>query len=179
MEKYYLYLVLTRSNTIVSKMIHFAIKDEFTHAALSLDKDLTNMYSFGRKWTHYPFIGRFRSERINEGVYKLHKVLPGLVMEIEVSQEQYEMASKVIQHFISNSKLYKYNYRGLINGILNREVCYENRFLCSEFVYYVLHKSGIVDFHISRNLVKPQSLLQINGKIIFKGNLKEYNPTLL
>jgi hypothetical protein len=173
MEKYYLYIVLTRTNTVISNLIHILKNDEFTHAAISLDKELNYMYSFGRRKTYNPFIGRFRKEDINEGVYKYCENLPGTIIEVEVSKEQYEKAKILLENFINNSDLYKYNYRGLIYNLLNKSVCIENRFLCSEFVYYILNESGIVDFNISRNLVRPQSLLNINGNIIYKGNLKE------
>ncbi len=53
----------------------------------------------------------------------------------------------------------------------------ENRFLCSEFVYYILNESGIIDFNISRNLVKPQDFLKVDGKIVYQGNLREIRPS--
>lgn len=173
MEKHYLYIVLTRTNSTVSKLIGLFTKDEYTHAAISLDKDLNNMYSFARKYTFNPFIGRFKHENLNEGLYKFSKNLPGAIIEIEVSKEQYEKATQLVNNFIENSNKYKYNYIGLIHNLLNREVCYENRFLCSEFVYHILNQSSILDFNMSRNLVKPATLLNSNGDMIFKGNLKE------
>lgn len=173
MEKHYLYIVLTRTNSTVSKLIGLFTKDEYTHAAISLDKDLNNMYSFARKYTFNPFIGRFKHENLNEGLYKFSKNLPGAIIEIEVSKEQYEKATQLVNNFIENSNKYKYNYIGLIHNLLNKEVCYENRFLCSEFVYHILNQSSILDFNMSRNLVKPATLLNSKGNMIFKGNLKE------
>ena len=173
MEKnYYLYIVLTRTNTIISKLINFIKSDKYTHAAISLDKELNCMYGFGRRHAFNPFIGVFRKEEMNKGVYKYHKNLPGAIIEIEVTKVQYEMAQSLLDEFINNSSNYKYNYFGLIHGILNQEVCYENRFLCSEFVYHILKESGIADFKMSRNLVRPQNLLNLKSKIIYEGNLK-------
>lgn len=177
MEKHHIYVVLTRTNTAISKLIQFFKKDEYTHAAISLNKELDDMYSFGRKHTYNPFVGRFKQESINKGVYKFHKNLPGLIMEVEVSKQQYENAEGLLNHFVTNSHLYKYNYKGLLHGLFNKEAFYDNRFLCSEFVYYILKESGIVDFGISRNLIRPQSLLNINSKIIYRGNLKELKST--
>lgn len=179
MEKHYLYIVLTRTNSTVSKLIGLFTKDEYTHAAISLDKDLNNMYSFARKYTFNPFIGRFKHEDLNEGLYKFSKNLPGAIIEIEVSKEQYEKAAKLVNDFIKNSNKYKYNYIGLIHNLLNKEVCYENRFLCSEFVYHILNQSDILDFNMSRNLVKPATLLNSRGNMIFKGNLKELKGSSL
>ena len=77
MSKEHLYVVLTRTNTIISRLIHLFTQDEYTHAALALDRELTEMYSFARKYTYYPFLGRFKHERLDEGIYKLAKQLPG------------------------------------------------------------------------------------------------------
>lgn len=173
MERYHLYVVLTRTNTIVSRLIQLIKDDEFTHAAISLDKELNYMYSFSRKHTYNPFIGVFRKEEINKGLYKLQRSLHGTIIEIEVSRQQYNAAKGLLSHFIDNSNLYKYNYKGLLDGVLNKESCYDYRFLCSEFVYYILKESGIVDFNISRNLVRPQNFLNLDGDIIYRGNLKD------
>lgn len=174
MKKYHLYVVLTRSNTIISKLIHLIKNDEYTHSAISLDKNFNRMYSFGRKYTFNPFIGRFKEESLNTGLYKFHNNLPGLIMEIEVSKEQYERARELIDGFISNKDLYIYNYKGLVYGLFNKETKgNEYRFLCSEFVYYILKTCNIVDFGMPRNLVRPQTLLNIRGNVFYKGNLKE------
>lgn len=174
MKKYYLYIVLTRTNTAISKLIHIIKKDEYTHAAISLDKELDQMYSFGRRKTYNPFVGIFRKENIHEGVYKHCNTLPGAVIEIEVSKQQYEKAQELIAHFNANPHRYKYNYRGLVDSLLNKAAYSDNRFLCSEFVYYIIKESGIADFNIARNLVRPQDLLSIDGTVIYEGNLKAF-----
>jgi hypothetical protein len=173
MEKNNLYIVLARTNTMISRLIQFFKNDEYTHAAISLDKGLENMYSFSRKHTYNPFIGRFKREDVNEGLYKFCDTLPGLIIEIEVSREQYEKANELLEHFITNSSFYKYNYKGLLYSLLNKPSSSPNRFLCSEFVYHILKESGIIDFNIAGNLVRPQSLLNIDGRIIYEGNLRE------
>ncbi len=177
MEKHYLYIVLTRSNTTISKLIKLIKKDEFTHAAISFDKELKQMYSFGRKKFYNPFIAGFKQENLNKGVYKHCKILPGMIMEVEVSKEQYEKAKELLDQFKSNKDFYKYNYMGLVNSLLNKEGYYDNRFLCSEFVYYVLNSSGVADFKIARNLVRPINFLNLNSKVAYKGDLKEINQS--
>jgi len=66
MGEQYLYIVLTRPNTTISKLIKFIKKDEYTHAAISLDKELEQMYSFGRKHTYNPFIGKFNRKTLTK-----------------------------------------------------------------------------------------------------------------
>jgi len=159
---------------MVSKLVQFIKNDEYTHASISLDKELNSMYSFGRKYTYNPFLGRFKQEEINKGLYKNHKNLPGVIMQIEVSKKQYEKAKELIEYFIANSNRYKYNYQGLLHGVLNKTACRDDRFLCSEFVYYILNESGIANFKISRNLVRPQDFLNLESNIVYSGNLKNF-----
>jgi hypothetical protein len=173
MGKSYLYIVLTRTNTMVSKLIQLFKNDEYTHAAISLDKELNYMYSFSRRDTYNPFMGRFKKEDIDEGLYKFCHTLQGVIIEIEVSREQHEKAKALLDHFITNSSYYKYNYIGLLYNLFNKPVSRDGRFLCSEFVYHILKESGVADFEISKNLVRPQNLMDLEGRIVYKGNLKE------
>lgn len=172
MENRHIYIILTRTNTVLSKLISFIKNDEYTHASISLNKDLNIMYSFGRKNVYNPFVGCFVKENLYEGVFGFQNKLKGQVLEVEVTEEQYNEVTKLLYEFVSNSNYFKYNYLGLINSLLNKEHFCDDRFLCSEFVYYILNKAGIAELNKPRNLVRPQDLLIINSKIVFKGNLK-------
>ncbi|MFB5066107.1 MAG: hypothetical protein ACE3NC_02825 [Candidatus Wallacebacter cryptica] len=177
-QKYFLYVVFTRTATTISRLIHHVKNDKYTHASLALDRELNYMYSFGRKYARNPFIARFKHEHLEKGLFKIQKTLPGAVMELEVTKEQYYKAKSIIDKFVANREIYKYNYLGLVHCLLQNEVSYENRFLCSEFVYYVLNDSGILHLNIARNLVRPmdlyESLQKRNGRIIYEGDLKHF-----
>ena len=168
-----IYIVLTKTNTVLSRIISVIKNDDYTHSSISLNKDLDNMYSFGRKNRYNPFVGCFVTENLDKGVFGWHKNLKGMVLEIEVTNEQYERAEKLINEFILNSNKYKYSYIGLIDSLFNKEKHYNDRFLCSEFVYYILSKIEAADLQKSRNLIRPQDFLKIESKILFEGNLKK------
>lgn len=172
MKNRHIYIILTRTNTVLSNLISIIKNDEYTHASISLNKNLNTMYSFGRKYTYNPFIGCFVKENLYEGVFGFHNKLKGQVLELNATEEQYDKVVKLLDEFILNSKYLKYNYLGLINSLFNRESICEDRFLCSEFVYYILNKAGIAELNKPRNLVRPQDLLNLKSRIIFKGNLK-------
>lgn len=172
MDRVHLYIVLTRTNTMISRLIHLFTHDEYTHAALALDSELQEMYSFGRKYTYNPFLGRFKQERLNEGTYGLAKKLPGVILDIEVSPEDYMHVRELIEHFRSNQERYRYNVRGLFYGLLKKPTTRDDRFLCSQFVYFVLHESRIVEFDIPASLVRPVDFLTLDARIAFMGDLK-------
>ena len=66
-----IYLVLTHTGTILSRIIRIYTKDEFTHVSISLDDELNEMYSFGRLNPYNPFLGGFVHENINYGTFNL------------------------------------------------------------------------------------------------------------
>lgn len=173
-----IYVVLTRTNTLLSNIISLIKRDEYTHASLSLDKSFETMYSFGRKYTYNPFIGTFVTENFNEGVYGFHEYLHGKVIEIRVTDNQHKKITGLLNEFESNRNEYRYNYAGLFRSLFNAETHSEKNFLCSEFVYYVLNSADIADFGIHRSLVRPQDFLNLNGKVIYSGNLKNINTSL-
>ena len=172
MKNRQIYIILPRTNKVLSNLIILFKNDEYTHDTISLDMDLNTMYSFGRKHTYNPFVGCFVKENLYNGVFRFHNKLNGQVLKLKVTGEQYDEVTKLLYDFVSNSNYYKYNYLGLINSLLNRESFCDDRFLCSEFVYYVLNKVGIADLDKPRNLVRPQDLLNITSEIVFEGNLK-------
>ena len=172
MKNRHIYIVLTRTNTVLSNLISLIKNDEYTHASISVNKDLNTMYSFGRKHACNPFVGCFVKENLFEGVFGFHNKLKGQVLQLNVTEEQYDEATKLLYDFVSNSNYFKYNYLGLINSLFNRESFCDDRFLCSEFVYYILNKAGIAELNKPRNLVRPQDLLNITSEIVFEGNLK-------
>jgi len=175
MQRYCLYLVLTRTNTVMSKAIQLIKKDEYTHAAIALDRELNHMYSFGRKYTYFPFKGIFKRENLRTGLYKHHRNLPVVIMEIEITKQQYENAEILLNRFITHSKRYKYNYKGIFHCLFNKPSYCDYRFLCSEFVYYILNESGITDLKIPRNLVRPQSLLDLESRIVYQGTIGNFH----
>lgn len=172
MDSKYIYIVLTRTNSTLSKAIHYVTKDDYTHAAISLDKNLNQMYGFSRKYTRNPFIGVFKKEDITKGLYSFQKELPGVIIELEVSEKEYNSFRHILDEFINNSHKYKYNTKGLFYGLINKDMDSKDKFLCSEFVYYILNKSNIIDWDVSANLVKPVDLLELPGEIIYEGDLK-------
>lgn len=165
-----IYIVLSRSETVLSRMVNKLTGAEVTHAAISLDSELEYMFSFGRRWASNPFIGCFHRERIDEGIYKKADQLPGVVIELRVTPAQYRAVSKMISDFLLNYHRYEFNYLGLIKQALGRHHTEDNRFFCSEFVYHVLHSCGICDFKRPRSSVHPQELLSL-GRIVYRGDL--------
>jgi hypothetical protein len=165
------FIVLTRSPTILSRLIHRVTRDKYTHAALALDENLEYMFSFGRRRVSNPFIGCFKRESLNDEIYGACTELPGVIAEIPVTPVQYATIRGMVESFLLNHHNYSYNTLGLIRNLIRLPAENSTRFFCSEFVYYVLRESGVCDFGEISGSVRPEMLLKINGRIAFEGDL--------
>lgn len=172
-----IYLLLTRTGTGFSSMIYKATGYEYTHASISLDKNLSNLYSFGRKNMVLPFIAGFVKEDLNGGVFEKYKNTKCALYEIEVSLDVYRNIQKIIDEFLRDKHSYKYNFLGLPFILFNIPYKREKHFLCSQFVAYVLHKSGAVKLDREFTIIKPRDLMTIvNKRLVYNGFLRHYTP---
>lgn len=80
-----IYIVLTYTGTILSKIIKLYTKKEYSHVSIALDQDLKYMYSFGRLNPYNAFIGGFVHEEIDKGTFKRFKNTKSLVYDINVT----------------------------------------------------------------------------------------------
>lgn len=168
-----IYIILTYTGTILSQIVKVYTKREFSHVSISLDENLTKMYSFGRLNPYNPFSGGFVHERINQGTFKRFKNTKTKIYSLEVSEEKYKELEKLIKEMYNAKDSYKFNILGLIGILINHQVKRENYFYCAEFVKYVLEQSSIIELP---DLVKPEDFEKIYGlDEIYKGLLREYN----
>lgn len=168
-----IYIILTYTGTILSQIVKVYTRREFSHVSISLDEDLTKMYSFGRLNPYNPFSGGFVHERINEGTFKRFKNTKTKIYSLEIPEKKYKELEKIIKEMYKNKETYRFNILGLIGILINYKVQREKYFYCAEFVKYVLEESSIIELP---DLVKPEDFEKIYGlDEIYKGLLREYN----
>ena len=138
-----IYIVLTHTGTMLSRIIKYYTKDEFSHVSISLDQDLKQMYSFGRLNPYNPFWGGFVHERINSGTFKRFSNTRAKIYSLEVNDEQYEKLKYTILYIKRLRKSYTFNILGLFAVGFNIRVRSNKSFYCAEFVKYVLDKAKI------------------------------------
>ena len=167
------YIVLTHTKTILSRLIKEFTKCEFSHVSISLDIDLNKMYSFGRLNAYNPFFAGFVHEYINKGTFKRFYKTKTKVYSLNVTDEEYAKIEKTINQIKAEKEKYKFNIIGVVAAGVHKKIGNDHSFYCAEFVKYVLENAGI-----KTNLpeiVKPEhfeSLEDINE--IYYGLLKKY-----
>lgn len=169
-----IYIVLTYTGTMLSKIVKFYTRKEYSHVSIALDENLSQMYSFGRLNPYNPFIGGFVQESPKYGTFKRFSKTKSKIYSIEVTEEQYAQIKELITEMSQNKNEYHFNVLGLFAVALHIRIKKENTFYCAEFVKYVLDCSNI-DFNLP-DLIKPCDFNNLSGgKEIYRGRLNEYN----
>ena len=173
-----IYIVLTHTGTILSRLIRQYTKDEFSHCSISLDIDLMKMYSFGRLNPYNAFYGGFVHEGINIGTFKRFYNTRTKIYSLEVTDEQYIKIQQKIMYIEKNKSKYNFNYLGLFAAAFNKKLAYKNAFYCSEFVKYVLESSGVVTG--LGTIATPEDFKHVIGlNEIYNGLLRKYRSSKL
>lgn len=171
-----IYIVLTYTGTILSKIIKIYTKDEFSHVSIALDEKLKHMYSFGRLNPYNPFFGGFVHEHINAGTFKRFKKTRTAIYSLEVDDEEYEKIQTTIKKIQEAEKPYRFNVIGLFAVALKLKIQKKHSFYCAEFVKYSLENSGI-----ETNLpivIRPDNFKYLkNLNLEYEGILRKYKPS--
>ena len=100
MEEKSVYIVLSQTGTIFSRILKLFTGAKYNHSSISLFPSLETMYSFGRLNPYNPFIGGFVREGINIGTFKRFNKTTAVVLKINVREEKYEG----LKNFLNNSE---------------------------------------------------------------------------
>ena len=129
-----IYLLLTKSDTYVSKTIGLATSDKYTHISISFEETLEPLYSFARKYKRTPLPAGIRHEALYSGFYEKCNHIPCALYELKVNEETYEKARSHVDDMMENADCYRYNVLGLILCRMNIAYDRKRRYFCSEFV---------------------------------------------
>jgi len=168
------YIVLSYTGTILSRIVKIYTKKEYSHVSISLDENLDEMYSFGRIYAYNPFLGGFVKESIEYGTFRrFRKRIKTKIYSLEVDDKQYEQIKKIINNINNEKDSYRFNVLGLISIIFNYKFKRHRCFYCAEFVKYVFDNTNLeVDLP---ELIKPDDFSKIKGiKTVYSGLLEEY-----
>ena len=169
-----IYIILSNTPTLISRIIRFYTRCPYNHVSISLDRSIQEMYSFGRKIMRFPLVGGFVKEDIGSGFYQFFPGTYSIVYEIAVSEESFQFLKRYINSFTADPNHYKYNFAGIIAASLNIPIKPENRYFCTQFVSMLLTKSNIYDFKKDSCLVRPEDFFLMPHVTVYEGILSEY-----
>lgn len=178
------YILVSKTQTWPSKVIKMWTREPYAHTSLALDIELNEMYSFARKKLRNPFDCGFISEDITKGVFGRDVNTICRVCRLWVTSSQYKRILKNLDKFKREKDFFRYNYLGIFGVMFNRPVEREYNYFCSQFVYYVLDKSGVEMFDKKPGLARPEDFRTwdelepiYEGKLnMYREHLEKYHP---
>jgi hypothetical protein len=169
------FYMLTNTGTLFTKMIQTYTKAPYNHASISFTRELSEMYSFGRKNPNNPLNGGFVREDIKTGTFSKYPNTTCVIYELQVTEREVEKMKRVLHIFIRSRQKYLYNILGIIGIALKEPVEFSNSYFCSQFVAEILERSGIKLWNKLPALVTPDDFrLSDRLQLIYEGKLSEY-----
>lgn len=170
----YLYVLLSRSDTWFSHLIYRMTPGEFTHAALALDRDLRDLYSFGRHNPYLALPAGFVTENVHAGIYGRCGESICRVYRIPVTERGYRRIVRLMDYMKRHADNYHYNLFGTVLCVLHISHSRRAKFFCSEFVAEMLERSGAVRLPKTASLMRPGDLVALPElELIYEGPLRE------
>ncbi|MDN4068305.1 hypothetical protein NYE70_16775 [Paenibacillus sp. FSL R5-0407] len=171
------FILLTNTGTLFTKMIQGYTRAPYNHASISFNRELSELYSFGRKNPNNPLNGGFVKEDLKTGTFSKYPNTTCVIYELRVTDREVEKMKRVLQLFIRKDKKYLYNILGVIGIALKEPVEFSNSYFCSQFVAEILERSGIKLWNKLPALVTPDDFRQSERlDLIYEGKLSEYDP---
>lgn len=175
-----IYIVLTNSGTLpghlVSKMTHFY----YSHVMLSLQPDLREMYSFGRRNVRNFLNGGFVIEQPNGAFFTRFSETQCHILALTVTSEQHLRLENALQPFLAHPQRYRYDFIGCALRYLGCKKTFDRHYTCSHFVAELLESAGISQFPAGTMLARPEDFMKITGiTTVYEGKLKDLNSDFI
>lgn len=171
-----MYVVFSKPNTIISRLIKIFTKNPYTHVGVALNDPKMEFYSFARRHEMIPLPGGFVTEKFTSFNYQSKADVPVAIIKIPISSEQKVRLESMIEYFQKNDKRYNYNLIGLFLCGTGLTINRSNHYFCSEFTHYVLAELGICERGVPSQHVKPADLFKMleDYEVIHQGNVTSF-----
>ena len=167
-----IYILLTRSGTLLSNLVYRLTGARYTHASLAFDEDLSCLYSSTRKNGYTMFPAGPSREYLDRGVFRLRPDVPCALYALEVSEEAYTRARRRADHMMAHGNLYRFNVLGLILCGLHIRWRRRRHYFCLQFVGEVLEKSGALELPKHSTLMHPNDYTTLQDlHCVYEGRL--------
>ena len=172
------FIVTSYTNTPFGKAIKTFTHSEYTHAAISFDTSLEELYSFNAdpKYNSDRYKGGISRESLSSYIESYDKTIIQ-VNCIFLKPSDFDIVKNTLNDLLENAEKTKYDYGNIINILIGKVKDTGMAMVCSQFVAYILHTAGIRLLDKSDNIVTPKDLSTItNPKVykIFEGYAKDY-----
>ncbi|WP_040978173.1 hypothetical protein [Oceanobacillus jeddahense] len=170
------YLLFTDTGSYLSRLIHLYTREPLNHVSIALDRELTEVYSFGRKQPNNPFIGGFVKEDIFSPFLNQSRCE---IYELEVTGKEYESIKTFIKNIEIDKDKYRYNFIGLFGIMMKIKITRQTAFFCSQFVATILQNVTSLSLTKDPYFTTPEDIRSApNLKLVYEGVLLSYKDTM-
>ncbi|WP_317890792.1 hypothetical protein [Paenibacillus arenilitoris] len=172
-----IYILLTDTGTLFTRMIKAFTGAPYNHASIALDERLEQLYSFGRKRPNNPLAAGFVREYVEDGVYRKFPNTSCALLRLRVTKRQRERVIGFIRDVERNKENYRYNLLGVLSVLLNIDYRPEQAYFCSQFVAEAINGGGVSLWNRPSARVTPNDFrVHPSIETIYEGPLYAYPP---
>lgn len=176
----YIYVMISKTPTIVGKVIRQVLDNKYNHMSISTEPDLSKIYSFGRVSVKNFITGG----PMRESFYTLS--LGGsanveiCLFRLPVTKKQYDRLTEFIRSVFYDMDGYVYNLADAIGTIFHHQIRVDKCYTCIEFCKDALNYAGIEG---AKYLVGVATLDDARNKLkhfmIYEGEYQAYPGVFL
>lgn len=141
MENAFIYIVFSATPYRMGRFIRAFTGETYNHASIALDRSLSRMYGFARRYYHTPFYGGF----VRESLCRYHvngKAADICICRLPVTGEQYAALEQMLERMEQDAENYLYNHLSAAAAPFRRPVKVKSAYTCVEFCVRILHDLG-------------------------------------
>lgn len=166
-EEYSIYILITKSSTCFSWLIHRMTSAPYTHASIGLEGLHGEFYSFARKYTRLC---------LPAGLVKEHsggpRTVPYQMYRLSVSRSAYLRVRERLGAMYGHRERYRYNLLGALSAFFNYPLCRRRSYFCSQFVADLLETSGALQLDKNAALIRPVDFCSIESlQLVSEGSI--------
>lgn len=174
-----IYLALVDTPGIFASLIRRVTGINYIHVVLSLDEELQEAYSVGRRNPAIPIFAGFEKED-TEKIERQFPTAQYKVLALECTKEQKMGIARQLKECYEKRFQYHYCIIGLPMLLCNIPFYQRNHYTCSSFVASILEENGIGLFEKHFSLVTPRDFYELEQTdVVFEGTLHELNRSCL
>lgn len=167
-----IYIVLTKTNTALSRAIGVLTAEAYTHASISMDSSLESLYTFSRLQPDRPLPAGFTTESPYNGYMGLHPDTACEVYELKIANSAYYRMQRKLNWMKTNADMYRYSLLGTLYCMFHIKHKRPKHYFCSQFIGELLKESGAAMLPKHESLMHPVDYRSMpECKLIYHGNI--------
>lgn len=142
MDQPYIYVVFSSTPYKIGKLIRRVTRETYNHVSISLDAELSQMYSFARRHYRLPLYGGFVHETLSR--YHVNGNAANICLcAVPVTPRQHLAMSSMLQDMHRKNRFYIYNHLSALGAVFHCPIRARDAYTCAEFCMKVLKELDI------------------------------------